>query len=501
MAIKSTKDSSYGHILKSSSIMGSSQAVSYLIGLVRTKFLAVLLGPAGVGIAGTLQALVSLLGVLTRCGIDSSAVREIAVEHNEDPKHEARVIAVVSRLAWLSAFLGILLSALLATFFSQYLFDSGKYVWPIVALGFGVAITSLSSAQRAVLQGRRELLALAKTGVSTAFLSTIVAISIYKLFGIEGIAPVIISSSVLNLLVTWFFYRRLDIEHVSMSWLEALKGSKVLISIGLTFMWSALLTACVTFFLRAEVIRELGEVASGIYQAAFGLSALFARFILQAMSADYYPRLAELSDDNERVNVAVNEQTEIGLLIGLPGLMMMMAFAHWIVPLFYSANFAQASSLIPWFIMGVFVQLVSWPIGFIQQAKGSVRWFFVSQTSANVILFGLSLAFMKSFGLNGLAIAFATMYPIQLFLVYLIGNRLSGFKWSSSVLKLLAVTVSLVILTFFLVKLSEPIFSGIFGIPIVFFASVFSLRTLCRRVSDHPVVAKIRRVPGLSFFL
>lgn len=501
MSVDSAKSSSYRSILKSSSIMGSSQGVSYLIGLFRTKFLAVLLGPTGVGIVGTFQALVVLLGVLTRCGIDSSAVREIAAEKERGGEGEGRTIAVVRKLAWISSFLGICLSTVFASLLSRYLFDSDKFTWAIAALGFGVALVSFASAQKAVLRGRRSVAELAKIGVGSAFLSTIVAIGLYKILGLQGIAPVIICSSAISLILTWIFFRRIEYTHVSISWIESLCGAKVLLAIGITFMWSALLTACVTFFLRAEVIRELGQVSSGIYQAAFGLSALFARFILQAMSTDYYPRLTEVSEDDEKVNASVNEQTEIGLLIGLPGLIGMMAFAQWLVPLFYSAEFGQASALIPWFIVGVYIQLISWPIGFIQQAKGSVLWLFISQTLANVILLGLSLWLMRELGLAGLAIAFASMYLTHLIIVYLIGSFLSGFKWSVSVLRILLVSAILVFLTFALVKFTNPICSALLGVPIVFFTGVFSLRTLCDRVGEHPLILKLLKVPGLSFLL
>ena len=44
------KPSSYRRMLKTSSIIGGASVVNVLIGLVRTKVLAVLLGPTGVGL-------------------------------------------------------------------------------------------------------------------------------------------------------------------------------------------------------------------------------------------------------------------------------------------------------------------------------------------------------------------------------------------------------------------------------------------------------------------
>jgi len=44
-------------ILKSSSLMGGAQGINLLLGMVRTKFAAVLIGPLGVGLLGNYMAI------------------------------------------------------------------------------------------------------------------------------------------------------------------------------------------------------------------------------------------------------------------------------------------------------------------------------------------------------------------------------------------------------------------------------------------------------------
>ena len=46
----SDEGKSYRDILRSTSIMGGAQGLNYLVALVRVKLIAVLLGPAGVGL-------------------------------------------------------------------------------------------------------------------------------------------------------------------------------------------------------------------------------------------------------------------------------------------------------------------------------------------------------------------------------------------------------------------------------------------------------------------
>jgi len=69
---------SHREILKSSSIVGGAQAITYVIGLLRTKAVALLLGPSGVGLVGLYVSAIRLVGTFAQFGINESGVREVA---------------------------------------------------------------------------------------------------------------------------------------------------------------------------------------------------------------------------------------------------------------------------------------------------------------------------------------------------------------------------------------------------------------------------------------
>ncbi|MBK6436670.1 MAG: oligosaccharide flippase family protein [Rhodanobacteraceae bacterium] len=86
-----SQDNSYKQILRSTSIMGGAQAVNYLVGLLRVKAVAVLLGPVGVGLMGVYASVMAVIGSLTALGIASSGVRSVADAYGRaDPKHAAK---------------------------------------------------------------------------------------------------------------------------------------------------------------------------------------------------------------------------------------------------------------------------------------------------------------------------------------------------------------------------------------------------------------------------
>jgi glycosyltransferase involved in cell wall biosynthesis len=118
-------------------------------------------------------------------------------------------------------------------------------------------------------------------------------VGLYAWLGEKAILPVIIATSAITLAFTWYFSSRVRLEFVDQSWLETMVNSKRLVTLGAAFMYGALLAAAVGFPIRALIVRDLGLEASGLYQAAWGLSGMFAGFILGAMGTDFYPRLLE----------------------------------------------------------------------------------------------------------------------------------------------------------------------------------------------------------------
>ncbi|WP_050019956.1 oligosaccharide flippase family protein [Chryseobacterium sp. P1-3] len=79
--------SSYKQIFKATSIFGGVQVFNILISIIRSKFIAVLLGPTGMGIAGLLLSTVTLMSSLTSFGLGVSSVKDIAAAH-ESKKNE-----------------------------------------------------------------------------------------------------------------------------------------------------------------------------------------------------------------------------------------------------------------------------------------------------------------------------------------------------------------------------------------------------------------------------
>lgn len=473
----------YSDILRASSIMGGAQALNYLVGMVRVKIIAVLLGPAGVGLIGLYSSALGLVGTVTSLGIASSGVREVALAHGQDdPQAVARTVKVLRRACWATGLLGWALSAALAVPLSRWAFGDTAHAAAIAVLGVTLLLGAISGGQAALLQGVRRIGDLARIQVLAVLLNTVVAVGLYTWLREEGIVPVLVATAVVSLACSWWFARRVALHPVELPWRQTWRETRRLAKLGFAFMWSALLMAGLDIFTRSLITRSHGLEAAGYYQAAWALSGMFAAFVLSAMGTDFYPRLTAVIEDREAAVRAVNEQTEIGILLALPGLLATLAFGPWILELFYSKKFLPAAELMPWFILGVFGRVVSWPLGFIQLAKGASRVFMLTETSTIALWMVLVFLLVPPFGVVGTAYAFALVYAFYTLVMLGVSRHLTGFHWSRSVKKLLALSSLMVALSFGLTLMAQGWIAAAGGGILTLVGSIISLRGLGQHV-------------------
>lgn len=468
--------------------------------MVRTKVVAILLGPAGVGLVGLYQSALGLVGIVAGLGIGQSAVREVAEAHGTgDKERVGRTIRVMRRTCWFSGLLGAGLTAALAWPISLWTFGSTDRVWAIALLGLTLLMGSISAGQNALIQGMRRIGDIARIQILSAIAGTSVSVGLYAWLGERGIVPALLLFAAVHLGISWWFARRVALPTAAITWPETAKHARRFISLGLAFMWGGLAGAGVAWVTRVWILRDFGMDANGIYQAAWVTSGLFAGFILRAMGMDFYPRLTAVAQDNQEVNRLVNEQTEVGMLLALPGLLGTLVFAPWIIRAFYTAQFLESAVLLPWFVLGIFGRVVSWPLGFIPPAKGAARWFAATETVFSGIELALVWVGLRWFGLVGAAAASAVLYVFVTIVVIWVAGRLSRFRWSPAVVRLLAVASILITGTFAVIVLTPPSFGMVSGGLITVATGFYCLRQITARVGpEHRISRMVARLPWIG---
>ncbi|MBF7730508.1 O-antigen translocase [Pseudomonas sp. N040] len=430
-------NSSHRQILRSSSIIGGASVINILIGLLRIKVVAVLLGPAGVGLVGLLQNLMATASTVAALGFGTVGTRQIAEAAGRED--QAGIDTARRALFWgtlcLAAVGGILLWALRHVLAVKVLADPGQA--PLVGwLAVGVALTIASGAQGALLTGMRRVGDIARVQVYSAILSTVLGIGAIWLLGEAGLLLFILAGPFAGFVIGQLYVARLPKIQTPPAPLPALVGQwQTMARLGTAFMVAGLVGVLGQLAVRTLVQRELGAESLGYFQAAWVISMTYLGFVLGAMGTDYYPRLTAAIHDHATANRLANEQTEVALLLAGPVLLGMLALAPWVIQLLYTAEFAPAASILRWQILGDVLKIVSWPLGFIILAAGDGRTFMLSETAAMAVFAGITWLALPWLGIQTAGISFLLMYMVLLPLVYWLARRRTGFAWSRTVLR------------------------------------------------------------------
>src|SRR5438270_7428171 len=105
--------SSYKQRFKATSIFGGVQVFIILITIIRSKVVALLLGPTGMGIVGLITSTTAFINNLTNFGITTAAVKNIADSYSSnDAIKLGKTVAVFRRLVWITGLLGLAITLL-----------------------------------------------------------------------------------------------------------------------------------------------------------------------------------------------------------------------------------------------------------------------------------------------------------------------------------------------------------------------------------------------------
>jgi antigen flippase len=485
----------YGQILKASALIGGSQALNIAIGIVRTKAMAMLLGPSGFGLFGLYGSISDLTQSIAGMGVNTSGVRQIAeATASEDRERVAHTAAVLRKT---STALGVLGAGFLVVFSRQVsilTFGSNRHATAISLLSIAVFLRLVSAGQGALIQGMRRISDLARMSVLGVLFGAVIAIPIVYLFREEGIVPSLIGVAAMTIVTSWWYSRKIKIPVRSIRSSDVPREVAPLFKLGFAFMVTGLMTMGSAYVVRIIVLRELGIEATGLYQSAWTLGGLYISFILQAMGADFYPRLTAAANDNATCNRMMNEQTRVGLLLAGPGVLATLTLAPLVMTIFYTAKFHAAVELLRWFCLGTILQVVSWPMGFIILAKARQNLFLFSDLAWTVVYIVLAWVCMKWFGLNGAGIAFFGSYIFHALLTYPIVRRLSGFGWSTDNLKIAMLFLSLIALVFCGFYALSLVWATCLGTLAVTLSGAYSVRVLSKLVPLHEIPPPMRRL-------
>lgn len=438
--------------MRGMSAFGGVQVLQIIINVVRGKFVALLLGPEGMGISQLLVSSTNTLKQAASFGLPLSIVREVAATRDEEsPVDTATVVSVARGVVRVTALFAMFLCAACSMLLSRITFDNDLYTWSFVALSVMMLFSVLSDGEMSLLQGLHEVKRLSKASLVGAVTGLVAGVPLYYFFGYGGIVPAMIILAV----ATWAFYacnmrkampniRPMAIPR-ALQWTIAWR----MLSLGVVLMAGTVLTTLVGYLINMWVRAQGGVEDVGLFQAANTIAGQYVGVVFAAMSLDYFPRLSAAISDNGRMTMIVNRQFDLVGLIMAPLAIALMLTAPLLIRVLTSEAFMGVVPLVRWMALGLFMRAMAYPMGYIAFAKGNKRLYFCLEG-----VFGCSVMLLVNclcywlWGLVGLGIGVVVVHTVDVAAYYVVNHRAYGYTIDRGTLRLMLLLFLPVLLSF-----------------------------------------------------
>ena len=198
---------------------------------------------------------------------------------------------------------------------------------------------------------------------------------------------------------------------------------------------SGIFSTVASYIIRAYIQYVNGVEEVGLFQAGFIIMTTYVGLVFNAISTDYYPRLAAVNKDNLKCQEIINQQGEMATLILAPMLSVCLVFMPVILKILYSDDFLKANDYICWASIGMYLRLAAWVISFSFVAKAESKLFILNEALACFYYIVFSLVGYYWGGLTGIGIGFALNYLVYFIQVYLIARKRYKFRFSNKFVK------------------------------------------------------------------
>ena len=489
-----TKENSHKTILNATGIFGFAQVLKMLVSIVGSKFVAIFLGPLGIGIVGLLNNTIAIISSLTSFGINITGVREVSLANaeNDQNKFSERFI-VLQRWSIFTSILGALATIIFSKLLSKLTFGTTDYYFWFVILSVNFVFSNISTSRIALLQGLRMIKSIAISNVVASVLITLVTLPIYYYFKIEGIIAVILVSSLINLLVNFYFTRNIKISKIQLSLSDTFQKGKPLMKMGFLLSINVIFGQICSYLIKL-FLNGSGSSAEilGLFEVSSVILISYVGLIFNAMGTDFYPRITEVKNNNAKVRELVNDQIEMGLLLITPAIIFLYFGGPIIIKILYSNHFLKVLLIFKAALFAVIIKAVIWPLAYVILAKGDNKLYFKQEFISDLFLLVSTVVFYHYLGLMGIGIA--SMIQFLLYAFYII--PILKNKYDFSIRK----DTFRIIIFCFLIGISASAVSFSIDYPdayyplglILVFSIFYSCKELNKRVAIYSYFIKIK---------
>ena len=382
-----------------------SAGLSALLSAVRAKVNAVVLGPAGIGLAAEINQLVALAFVPVNI-LNGPAL--VATTADAAGRNDEAALIAARRSALLCIGISSIVAIALSTLAGHWIIAShGQNIWQLVLLsGLGLALTALGSVATGLLTGAGQLSKLTLLALVNLCIVTVLMVGGTVLFGLTGQFVAIVIGGVVTLPISLGMARRaLNLPRFRLELRIDVAFLRRALGLGTTALIGGLAMQSTLSLIRVALDRHGGAVENGQFQAAYMLGMLYFSVIAASLGNYAFPRFAAARSDEE-LGREISETARFIGRLAPPLLIAGIALRDVLIRTFYSNAFSPAIDALGYMTAADITKAISWTFAGPLLYRGRVRGYLVTELLAALGFGAGALLLIPHFGLMGVAYAY-----------------------------------------------------------------------------------------------
>lgn len=419
--------------------------------IIKTKVLALLLGPLGVGVFSLIQNTSNLL--LSILPIGSVGFTKYVSEYYSEEKIE-KVNYLFRKLLSQNVLFISIVSAIIVfspEFLSRLIYSNEEYWKYIIILSILLPLGLFSNFLEGYMKAIRLIGKFVKVSILNSIVSILIFIPLIFFYQLYGALFASAFSFATNIMLCVFILKK---HNALPNFRKIEKVEKdvfaKIYSMGLAMLIMVFMQQVTILFIRTLIIGKYGIDNLGVYQSIYSISTNYFGLFFATVISYAIPKLSSYKN-TEFVIDEINRILKFFLLLYTPLLIVCFVFRVNIIMLLFSSSFLPATELMIFQLLGELFKAISWVIGlwFIPLALRIKQWF-LFEIFFNITYFILAYLLVSYYEFGMISVTFSYFLSYLIFALINIWyiKHVLNFTFKFRSLKILIVSTFFIVLVF-----------------------------------------------------
>jgi PST family polysaccharide transporter len=417
-------------LVKVSFLNGVATIIRMLTGMVSVKVVAAVIGPTGIALLGQLNNFSTILLSISNGGINAG-VTKYTSEFSGSRKDYTEFIGTGFRITAFLSFITSLTLIFGAGYFSGSILHDRQYKSVFYVFGATIMLYAFNALLISIMNGFKEY----KKYVIANILGSVVSLLFSAVLAIEfGIIGALIAAVTYQSVV--FFLTLLILKDTFwLKWKIFLSrfDKKAAIKLG-HYSFMALTTAITIpvgqLMVRGFITADRSISDAGLWEGMNRISTMYQMVVTTSLSVYYLPKLAELKTRTALRN-EIYKVYKLIIPFSIFASICIFFFRNLIIRILFTKDFSGMENLFAFQIIGDFLKLSGWVLGYLLIAKAMSRIYILMECINLIIIVISSYFLVNRFGALGATVSYAICYLIYLVTLILVFRKTLFYKKSA----------------------------------------------------------------------